>query len=104
MVRKQSGQPLTGWLAKAEGSAVPELRGFAQGVRQDEAAVAAAITEPWSNGPVEGQINRLKLIKRSMYGRGSLELLRRRVLHRGCGTRSVDRRGLNLSGDHPPII
>jgi transposase len=53
------------------------------GIKQDEAAVAAAITEPWSNGPVEGQINRLKLIKRQMFGRASFELLRLRVLHRG---------------------
>ncbi|KAB7781851.1 Mobile element protein [Methylorubrum populi] len=41
----------------------------------------AAIVEPWSNGPVEGQVNRLKLIKRSMYGRAKFDLLRQRVLH-----------------------
>ncbi|WP_409565521.1 transposase family protein [Methylobacterium sp. J-001] len=48
---------------------------------RDEPAVRAAIVEPWSNGPVEGQVNRLKLIKRSMYGRASFDLLRQRVLH-----------------------
>ena len=51
-----------------------------QGVRQDEGAVSAAITEKWSNGPVEGAVNRLKTIKRQMYGRAGFGLLRRRVL------------------------
>ena len=51
------------------------------GLRQDESAVRAAIVEPWSNGPVEEQVNRLKLIKRSMYGRAGFDLLRQRVLH-----------------------
>lgn len=55
--------------------------GFARGVRQDEAAVSAAMTQPWSNGSVEGQVNRLKTIKRQMYGRAGFALLRRRVLH-----------------------
>jgi transposase len=81
LIRKEQMTALTDWLAKAEGSVSSELRGFAQGVRQDEAAVSAAMTEKWSNGPVEGQVNRLKTIKRQMYGRASFELLRRRVLH-----------------------
>ena len=53
---------------------------FAAGVRQDESAVTAALTEAWSNGPVEGQVNRLKMIKRQMYGRAGFKLLRVRVL------------------------
>jgi transposase len=81
LVRKGRATPLADWLARAEGSASPEVRGFAQGIRQDEAAVSAAITEPWSNGPVEGAVNRLKAIKRQMYGRASFALLRQRVLH-----------------------
>jgi transposase len=81
LVRKQESKPLADWLTRAERSASAEMRGFAQGIRQDEAAVSAAISEPWSNGPVEGAINRLKTIKRQMYGRASFELLRRRVLH-----------------------
>jgi transposase len=81
MVRKERDEPLADWLARAEGSASPEVRCFAQGVRQDEAAVSAAMTQPWSNGPVEGQVNRLKTIKRQMYGRAGFGLLRRRVLH-----------------------
>jgi transposase len=83
MVRKQVAVPLSVWLVKAEGSGCAELRNFAGGLRLDEAAVAAALTESWSNGPAEGQVNRLKLIKRSMYGRGGWELLRARVRHAG---------------------
>jgi transposase len=83
MVRKQVAVPLAEWLAKAEGSGCAELRGFAAGLRLDEAAVAAALTEGWSNGPVEGQVNRLKTIKRQMYGRAGFELLRARVRHAG---------------------
>jgi transposase len=81
MLRKRSSMSLKDWLEKAEGSAIPEVKNFAQGIRQDEAAVSAAIAEKWSNGPVEGQVNRLKTIKRGMYGRAGFELLRRRVLH-----------------------
>ena len=79
LVRRQSAMPLTTWLATAEASSCPELRGFAAGLRQDEAAVAAGLSEVWSNGPVEGHVNRLKLIKRQMYGRAGFELLRARV-------------------------
>jgi transposase len=53
---------------------------FAAGLEQDGAAVRAALTMPWSNGQAEGQITRLKLVKRSMYGRANFDLLRRRVL------------------------
>ena len=56
------------------------FKGFAQSLRQDRDAVHAALTLPWSTGPVEGQINRLKIIKRSMYGRAGFDLLRHRVL------------------------
>jgi transposase len=64
-----------------EAAATTDLCSFAAGLRQDQAAVRASIAEPWSNGPVEGQVNRLKLIKRSMYGRAKFDLLRSRVLH-----------------------
>jgi transposase len=53
---------------------------FVRTVKQDLSAVEAAVTEKWSNGPVEGQINRLKALKRQMYGRTGVELLRARVL------------------------
>jgi transposase len=58
-----------------------EFKSFAKGIQQDKAAVLAGLTLPWSNGPLEGHVNRLKLLKRSMYGRAKLPLLRARVLH-----------------------
>lgn len=78
LLRQKDPAGLTPWL---EAAAETDLGGFVTGLRQDEAAVRAAIVEPWSNGSVEGQVNRLKLIKRSMYGRAGFDLLRQRVLH-----------------------
>jgi len=69
------------WLTQAERSTVTEWRSFAVGLRQEYASIAAAIESPWSNGPVEGQINRLKTIKRRMYGRANFDLLKARVLY-----------------------
>ena len=57
------------------------LRGFATGIINDIAAVRVALSQPGSNGPVEGQVNRLKMLKRQMYGRAKFDLLRSRVLH-----------------------
>jgi transposase len=59
---------LEAWLNVVEESTLPELKSFAKGIQQDKAAVLAGLTLPWSNGPLEGHVNRLKLIKRSMYG------------------------------------
>jgi transposase len=77
MVKDQVADALDSWLREAEASA---LAPFAAGLRRDEDAVRAALTEPWSNGQVEGQVNRLKVIKREMYGRAGFDLLRCRVL------------------------
>jgi len=74
-------EALTSWLTVAQQSDIPELQGFALGIRQDRAAVNAGITEPWSQGQTEGQVNRLKEIKRTMYGRANFDLLHLRVLH-----------------------
>ena len=60
------------------------LASFCKGLKADLAAVTAALTEPWSNGQTEGQITRLKLVKRQMYGRGRLDLLRARLAGAGC--------------------
>jgi transposase len=68
------------WLTEAVGCDVAEMRNFAKGLNSDRAAVEAAMALPWSNGPVEGAVQRLKTIKRQMYGRASFNLLRRRVL------------------------
>ena len=78
LVRAHTDDALTPWLADAEGS---ELRGFAAGLCQDEQAVRAALTLPWSSGQVEGQVTRLKLVKRQGYGRAKLDLLRARLIH-----------------------
>jgi len=78
LVRTHSADALTPWLADAENS---ELRGFAAGLRQNEQAVRAALVLPWSSGQVEGQVNRLKLVKRQGYGRAKLDLLRARLVH-----------------------
>ena len=83
MLRQKDPQPFEAWLKEALASSVTELRRFANGIRLDKAAVEAALTLPYSNGQVEGQVNRLKLIKRSMYGRANFDLLRARVLHVG---------------------
>jgi transposase len=68
------------WLTEARNSKLPELVNFAAGLAKD-AAVRAALTTAWSNGQVEGQVNRLKMIKRQMFGRANFDLLRHRVLH-----------------------
>jgi transposase len=82
IVRQRQEQALAAWVAVATASALPELRSFATGLLRDWAAVRAALTEPWSSGQVEGQVNRLKVLKRQMYGRANVDLLRKRVLHR----------------------
>ncbi|WP_309969110.1 transposase [Variovorax guangxiensis] len=68
------------WLERLSQCSAPEMRSFARSLRSDLAAVRAAFTLPWSNGQAEGHVNRLKYLKRQMYGRASLELLRLRVL------------------------
>lgn len=83
MVRDRDADGLDGWLGRAGGCGIEELLHFAEHLQRDHAAVHAALSLPWSNGQTEGQITRLKLIKRQMYGRGNLDLLRLRVLHRG---------------------
>ena len=77
---KQSSLALTTWLSSVKQSAIMELQRFANGLEQDRAAVEAALSLPWSNGQTEGQITKLKLLKRQMYGRAKFDLLRRRVL------------------------
>jgi transposase len=81
LIRKQSSETLSEWLARGEACSDPDLRRFAEGIRRDESAVNAAVTMRWSNGPVEGHVNRLKTIKRQMYGRAGFVLLRARVLN-----------------------
>ena len=80
LVRGREAAQLDPWLQQAEHSAVPPLQRFAKRLRADYDAVRAALSLSWSNGQTEGQINRLKTIKRQMYGRAGLDLLERRFL------------------------
>ena len=64
----------------AEASGIPEVRGFVASLRRDERTVVAAVTVPWSSGQVEGQVTKVKLVKRQMFGRANFDLLRRRAL------------------------
>jgi transposase len=82
MLRERQGEKLDAWLQKVEDQGVSELQSFAQGLRRDYDAVKAGLTLVWSQGQVEGQVHRLKLLKRQMYGRGSFPILRKRVLQR----------------------
>ena len=82
MVHERKADLLEDWILQTHPPDVPsELRVFADGLRLDYKAVEAALSLEWSNGQVEGQVNRLKLIKRQMYGRAGFDLLRIRVLN-----------------------
>lgn len=83
LVRERRAAGLGDWLTEADAGGLAEFGGLARSIRQDEAAVRAGLSEAWSNGPVEGRVNRLKLIKRSMYGRAGFALLKARVLNTG---------------------
>jgi transposase len=74
MVREREVGAFEQWLEDCRAGPVPELRNFALGLEKDGPAVRAALTLPWSNGPTEGWINKLKMIKRSAYGRMKIEL------------------------------
>ena len=81
LVRQRQGDELQAWLQRAATSCLRPFQGFANGLWEDYEAVKAGLTLPWSTGPVEGQINRLKMLKRQMFGRANIELLRLRVLY-----------------------
>ncbi|KUM28593.1 transposase [Mesorhizobium loti] len=80
MVRRRALAELDAWLERARPSLVAS---FANGVTKDYAAVQAAISSPWSNGQTEGQITKLKLVKRQIYGRGKIDLLQARIVGAG---------------------
>jgi transposase len=81
LLRERRGQRhLVAWVEAVEGADIPELHSFVSGLRKDWTAVSAGLTQPWSSGAVEGHVNRIKMLKRQMYGRANLDLLRRRVL------------------------
>jgi transposase len=81
MLRLRRGQEFETWLQAVEASHIAELSRFAHSLLKDKEAVVAGLTLPYSNGPVEAQVQKLKLVKRSMFGRAKLPLLRQRLLH-----------------------
>jgi transposase len=78
--REHRGHDLEAWMAEATHSGIDELARFARGLQEDLHAIRAGLTLEWSNGVTEGQIHRLKLVKRQGYGRAGFALLRQRVL------------------------
>ncbi|MEW5872662.1 MAG: transposase [Chloroflexota bacterium] len=80
MIREKTSEDLDNWLTQASGCKIPEIERFAISLRGDYDAVKAALSLEWSNAQTEGQVHRLKLIKRQMYGRASFDLLRRKVI------------------------
>jgi len=80
LVRQRQPEALDPWRQRATASPLAVLRRFATGLAGDDAAVKAGVTVPWSSGPVEGHINRLKMLTRQMFGRARLDLLSRRFV------------------------
>lgn len=89
LVRTRQPDRLDGWLARATSRTVEAVQRVAQGLRDDDAAVKAGVTLPWSHGPVEGHINRLKMLKRHMFGRAHLDLLSRRFVRASRGGQAL---------------
>ncbi|EWM12066.1 transposase [Kutzneria sp. 744] len=81
MIRNLSGDHLPDWMDCVREDNLPALHSFVNGLRQDLAAVTAGLTLPWSNGPTEGTVNKIKLLKRMAFGRAGFPLLRKRILH-----------------------
>ena len=81
MLKNREAEALDGWLKRAKESRVSQLNSFVNGISRDYAAVRAAFSLSWSNGTTEGHVNRLKFLKRQMFGRAHLDLLRVKVLH-----------------------
>jgi len=83
MMTHPHGERLTAWMTAAEQAALPGIGRFATGLNADLAAVIAGLSLSFNSGPVEGNVNRIKMIKRQMYGRAGFDLLRKRVLLAG---------------------
>jgi transposase len=81
MARRRTGQAFAAWLTSVTASGIADLQRFASGLADDRPAIEAALSLEWSNGQTEGQVNKLKLLKRTMYGRANFDLLRLRLLH-----------------------
>jgi transposase len=97
LVRQRQPERLDAWLQRATSSTLEALQRFASGLREDYEAVKAGVTLPWSTSPVEGHINRLKMVKRQMFGRAHLDLLRHRFL------RAPQERDAQVVGPRVPV-
>jgi transposase len=84
IVKEKDEKAFAEWSMCAQQSGIKEMAGFAEGLKKDCDAVVEALRSEWSNGQTEGQVNRLKYLKRQMYGRAKFDLLKARVLH-ACG-------------------
>jgi transposase len=80
LIHRQGDERLEPWLASAEASGISEMHGFADSLRHDIDAVRNGLTMRWNSGAVEGHVNRIKMLKRQMFGRAGHRLLRHRVL------------------------
>jgi transposase len=80
MMLNRQGQQLEAWMNTVQADDLPELHSFVTGLRRDFDAARAGLTLPYSSGPVEGHVNRIKMLKRQMYGRANPDLLRKRIL------------------------
>ncbi|MFJ8555681.1 transposase [Streptomyces sp. NPDC093676] len=80
MITELQGDRLPQWIEAVRADDLPSLHAFANGLERDLAAVTAGLTLPWSSGVVEGHVNRIKMLKRQMFGRAGFALLRKRVL------------------------
>jgi transposase len=80
MIHRTGANTLDTWLSAVEADDIPELRTFARGIRQDYIAVRNGLSLPYNSGACEGNVNRLKMLKRQMFGRAKLDLLRKRVI------------------------
>ena len=93
LVRQRQPERLDPWLTRATASTLEAFQRFASGLQEDSKAVTAGVTLPWSTSPVEGHINRLKMLKRQMFGRARLDLLSRRFLRAPRGDQGAGARG-----------
>ena len=80
MLTKLTGHNLRAWCDRVRADSLPALHSLADGFLRDEAAVTAGLTLPWSSGPVEGAVTRIKFLKRQCFGRAKFDLLRKRIL------------------------
>src|SRR5436305_3347132 len=104
MVRERTGEQLERWLDEVKASRLEAFDSFVKGIQQDKDAVFAGLTLPWSNGHLVGNVNRLKLIKRSMYGQAEMDLLKRRVLYTNKKRQKKKKGHAKLEGMRPKSV